>query len=57
VQVTFTFTSTPTGSGPYGGSPFDSLESYSVLVGTNGVVQFKDSEQTSEMMCSATTTL
>lgn len=55
--VTFELTATPTGTGPYMGSPWASLVSYSVLVGSSGVVQFQSSVQTSETTCTAATTL
>jgi hypothetical protein len=55
VQVTFTLTSTQTGT-PYNGSPWGSLVSYSVLVGSDGVVQFHSAVLTTGT-CSAPTTL
>jgi hypothetical protein len=55
VQVTFTLTSTQTGT-PYNGSPWGSLVSYSELVGSSGVVQFHSAVMTGGT-CDAPTTL
>jgi hypothetical protein len=55
VQVTFSLTSTQTGT-PYNGSPWGSLVSYSVLVGSSGVVQFHSAVLTGGT-CDVPTTL